>query len=188
MNYSPYTKHIPSFFRELLGQLNRVNVWAFNETSDSPIVPSTVVHYQPSKSSGINIFTSNVIKLSHELAHMVETRDDSRLIKDDYGIRKYFPSTHKGQLQAIAREARTRGIQTRMVETAFGNSTLLVHRVAYLYVQSSNYSVGKFSSKSEVNEWSARITATAYREWTKERVIDIWKRKSEYLNNWLENK
>lgn len=184
MNHSTYTKHIPPFIQTLLNKISKINIFSFDE-SNGYVNPSEVVHYQPFK-TGINIFTSQIIKLSHELSHMCETKDNQRLLKCDYGIGEYFPKTHKGQLQAVAREARTRGIQTRLVEIAFGNSTLLVHRGAHLYIKPFQNRVGRFETSKEVLEWSAGITQTAYCEWSKDKIIHEWNKKSEFINHWLE--
>lgn len=189
MNHTTYTKHVPPFFQELLSRLSKINIFSMTDSLNP--APHEMVHYEPFK-TGINIYTSPIIKLSHELSHMLEVKDNNRLLQFDYGIKKYFPSTSKGQLQAIAREARARGIQTRLVEVAFGNSTLLVQRHAYLYIQSGHPSqqfktpVGRFSNGNEVVEWSAAITQTAYREWSKDRIIHAWNKKAEFINHWLE--
>ncbi len=181
MNHTEYTKKIPPFFHSLLERINKINIFTL---TDSPL-PHEVIHYQPYK-TGINIYTSAVIKLSHELSHMLEVKDNTRLVEFDYGIRKYFPTTHKGQLQAIAREARARGIQTKLVELAFGNSTLLVHRFAYYYITPFKKPVGKFTNASEVVDWSAAITQKTYNDWSKDRIIEEWNQKAEFINHWLE--
>jgi hypothetical protein len=188
MNHIAYTKQIPPFFQELLSRLNKINIFSINMEHACNPAPHEMVHYQPFK-TGINIYTSVIIKLSHELSHMLEVKDNNRLLKFDYGIRKYFPKTNKGQLQAIAREARARGIQTRLVEIAFGNSTLLVHRHCYLYVSPTikfNESIGRFANGNEVVEWSSAVTQTAYREWSKDRIVHEWNKKAEFINHWLE--
>jgi hypothetical protein len=184
MNYTEYTKNVPPFFEHLLSKINKIKIFSINENKELS-VPSEVVHYQPYK-SGIQIYTSLIIKLSHELSHMLEVCDNSRLLQFDYGIHKYFPVTRGGQLKAIAREARARGIQTRLVELAFGNSTLLVHRGAYMYVAPATFPVGRFAKADEVNEWSAHITRTTYESWSKDRILDVWERKANYINEWLE--
>ena len=183
MQYTEYTKVVAPFFKELLERINKINIFSW-ANKDFPM-PNETIHYQPYK-TGINIFTSPVIKLSHELSHMLEVKDNNRLLKFDYGIRKYFPTTHEGQLQAVAREARARGIQTKLVEIAFGNTTLLVHRGAWLYIKPFDKRVARFNNGSEVCEWSASITQSAYNDWSKERIVETWKQKAEFINHWLE--
>ncbi len=182
MNYTTYTKHIPPFFQSLLERITKISIFAFD--NDFP-APKETIHYRPYK-SGIEIYTSPIIKLSHELSHILETRDNRRLLQFDYGMRKYFPTTHKGQLQAIAREARTRGIQTRMVQCAFGNASLLIHRAADLLIKPFDKPVARFHTSREVLDWSAAITQKAYDDWSKERIIEEWNHKAEFLNHWLE--
>lgn len=182
MNYTTYGKLIPPFFQDLLKQISKINIFSFDAAFP---VPSKTIHYRPYK-SGIAIYTSPIIKLSHELSHMIETRDNRRLLQFDYGMRKYFPTTHKGQLQAVAREARTRGIQTRMVECAFGNATLLIHRAADLLIKPFDKPVAKFNTSKELLDWSAAITQKTYNDWSKERIIEEWNKKAEFINHWLE--
>lgn len=181
MNHTAYTKQIPPFFQSLLGQINKINLFSFQE-QDFPF-PNEVIHYQPYK-AGINIYTSVIIKLSHELAHLLEIKDNRRLTQFDFGIKNYFPKTATGQLQAVAREARARGIQTRLVQLGFGNETLLIHRAADLLVRS--FPIARFNSKKELLEWSAAITQATYNDWSKERIVEEWKRKAEFINHWLE--
>ncbi len=175
-------KNIPPFFRKLLGQINKININSHDESLGLK-PPYEDVNYQPTK-NGILIYTSRVLKLSHELSHMLEIKNNERLVQLDYGIKKYFPMTPKGQLQAIAREARTRGIQTRLVELAFGNSQVLFHRGAYLFAR--GFSLGKFKNDQEINDWSAHLTTKSYIDFPKERIIEIWKEKAEFINHWLE--
>lgn len=180
MNHE-YKKIIPPFFQTLLEQINKINIFSH----DGVGTPDQYIHYHPTK-DGINIYTSEIIKLSHELSHLLEIRDNNRLVQLDYGIRKYFPTTHAGQLQAIAREARTRGIQTRLVELAFGSSQLLYQRFAYVIIKPFDKGIGKFTTSQEVVEWCTNITRTTYNEWSKDRIIEAWKQKSEFINHWLE--
>lgn len=180
MNVLLYTKTIPPLFQEMLGKLKKV----YLHSIDSSIIPpSSMTHYLPTK-DGLHIYTSQVIKLSHELAHMVEVSDNNRLIQPDYGMKTYFPSTRTGQLQAVAREARARGIQTRLIEKAYGNCQMLAHRTADALIQPPGQA-GKFKDGQEIIGWSAGITMTAYEYWDINKIMKAWDEKAKILNDWM---
>ena len=173
-----YTKQMPEFFQFLLGKITKISIYSIPGTPQ----PHENTHYQVKK-SGIEIYTSHIIKLSHEIAHMVEVKNNEKLIQNDFGIPTYFPKTQKGKLQAIARESRTRGIQTRLVENAFGNCQLLKFKKLPLDIVSAN---GKFKNYLDALDWSTTICNSAYKFWTTEKIIDIWEEKSIIINNFLE--
>lgn len=181
MERTEYTKTIPPFFQLLLDRLVGVKLYH----SDNACAWE-YIGYHPTK-DGINIHTSKLIKLSHELAHILEIKDNERLLQLDYGIKKYLPTTPKGQLQAIAREARTKGIQTLLVEIAFNHFNMLYHRHAYLFNRDGG-NIGKFSSNQEILDWSFGITKTAYENWSEDKILYIWNQKAEFINHWLETK
>lgn len=183
MNYTAYNKKNPPFFEHLLSKISKINIFSID--GDKLAVPWSVVHYHPCK-TGINIYTSAIIKLSHELSHLLEMSDNSRLLKLDFGIPKYFPTTRGGQFKAIAREARARGIQTRLVELAFGHSPLLVQRHCYMLIRPCSFPAGRFASEKEVVEWSAHITRSTYEDWSEDKILDTWTQKANYINEWLE--
>jgi hypothetical protein len=180
-----YTKPIPSFFQHLLSKLNRLKINKIECDLISTLEPAPwqSVHYRPTK-DGIQIITSPIIKLSHEMAHFLEVRDDKKLLLHDYGIRKYFPTTLKGRLQAVAREARTRGIQTRLVQIAFGQCQMLYHGGAGTLAEP--YSDSKFKCYKDMVNWSNSILETAYDNWCEDKIVTIWNKKAEYINTWLE--
>lgn len=180
--YSAYSKKIPAFYKKLLNHLNKVNIFDLPEC-DNVAKPHNHIHYHPTK-DGINIFTSKIIKLSHELSHILEARDNSRLVQIDFGIKKYFPTTQKGQLVAIACEARTRGIQTKLIEIAFGRHHMLYHRLADTLVSPPG-PIGKFKNNKEVVDWSYNITRSAYNYWSEDKILLAWKEKAMFINNWL---
>ena len=175
-----YKKKIPEFYEYLLNQLNAVEI--FGDVQDG--LPWEAIHYHPTKEK-INIHTSFIIKLSHELSHMIEMSDHKRLIMIDFGIKKYYPKTNKGQLQSIARESRAKGIQTRLVKIAFGYENMLYHRLASDFIQPFKEPFGRFNNKADVNKWSENITKSAFEEWTEDKIIDKWKHKSQFINDWM---
>lgn len=173
---STYKKAIPLFYQELLNQIDRVEVFG----SDT-IAPHSFVHYQPKKTS-IEIHTGSVIKLSHELSHFIEISKNERLALPDFGMRRYYPLTMKGQLQSIARESRAKGIQKKIVELAHGHCKWLFLRTAGDYM---NELPAKFPTVSKVKEWSDHVMHSAYKEWTEDKIRAAWKQKAEFINNWL---
>ncbi len=179
-NYTEYKKAIPKFYQQLLDQISKVQLFSTIKF----VPPHEQIHYQPTK-DGIKLHMSELIKLSHELAHLIEVKDNRRLVLPDYGMPTYFPKTTKGQLQAIAREARVRGIQTRLIEIAFGRYHLLVHQLSHTYLQpfAANH---KFGTTQAVVDWSTSIMERAYQDWTQDKILHDWSHKAEFINHWLE--
>lgn len=174
-------KKIQPFYSYLLSKIERVNLFSI----DGNPAPHDNIHYQPSK-NGITILTSDTIKISHELAHMIEVRDNGKLLENDYGIKKYYPKTAKGKLCAIARESRTRGIQTRLVELAVGQCRLLSFARSFppLVLDTPSGRRVEYPT-SHLDEWSRHLVASAYRSYSKERIIHIWEEKAQVLNNFI---
>lgn len=182
MERKEYNKAIPSFFQLLLDRLTKLKLYY----SDN-IEAWTYTSYHPTK-DGINLCTSKLLKLSHELAHMLEIRDNDRLLQLDYGIKRYVPLTTEGQLMALAREARVRGIQTRLVHIAFNHLRMLYHRSGPVIFFRVGSKFGKFNSLREVEDWSFAITDSAYNKWSEDKILHVWSQKADFINHWLETK
>lgn len=178
LNNSTYSKVIPPFYLELLQQINRVEVCGSGTVS-----PHSFVHFQPSKEA-IRFHTGSVIKLSHEISHAVEMSNPERLTQPDFGMRTYYPRTTKGQLQAIARESRAKGIQTRLVQCCYGYKNYLFHRTAGDYMR--DFTSCRFSNAKEVKQWSDAIVVSSHKEWTEDKIREAFKPKAEHLNHWLD--
>jgi len=138
--------------------------------------------------------------IEHEIAHMVEMSYGNRLVKLDWGfqdIKTYSKAmrggaNHKGTFQALAREARVRGIQDIMdgVHANRGVSDNHFNMVKYNPVWKDAVvkalPFGKFKSIEEVIDWWDHIYVNAYVNWNLDRIRHEWVIRLDYIRNWME--
>jgi hypothetical protein len=130
-------------------------------------------------------FTTELPTLQHEIAHTIEMKISPRLLEDDWGISMRSDFTHKSFFVALAREARVRGIQHHIrpyKDVEFGNPYWF-ETLAPKYI-----GFGRFKSVKDVKDWATNILENTYLSWSKDRVIEEWKKRVEYIRNWQETK
>lgn len=140
---------ISLFQRNLLEQFE--NVWLCSLPLDLPKEEENqrnmgVVAYRPRKDT--ILIGCKLPPLAHEIAHMVEMNDFSRLLKDDWGFKNCIDGGSPGSFfAAFARETRVRAIQSYMDgRPGFNND--------YWFAQAHiRMPFGRFEHKKQVRDW-----------------------------------
>lgn len=120
--------------------------------------------------------------LLHEIAHIIEMSDYTRLTKVDMGMpmntRKF---SDKGFLCAIARESRVRAIQSIIGD----RPTKLFDNASWVEMVKEKQTLGKFKTFKEILEWSDVIYNNALEEWTLDKIKEEWFKKMNFIQNWM---
>lgn len=169
------------------------------------------VGYLPTKKM---IFIANDLpKFRHEIAHMVEMKDVSRITKTDWGLPRYDLSKCSASkiVAAIARETRViaidgilrvdKALNTRDEDArlkGWGAHAILTSP-DYVYKLSTNVRFigaleeynhlpyGRFWRTEDVVEWSDAIAERTVKAWSKDRIEAVWCERVEYILNWMES-
>lgn len=117
--------------------------------------------------------------IAHEIAHMVEMNDFSRLLLQDWGL-KLGPNVG---FTSAAREIRVRAIQglmeperNRLVNNYFGWMIPLFGKLPF----------GRFKTKQDVIDWENDLHHRILRAWSLDRIFHEWKLRVDYIRNWQE--
>lgn len=141
-------------------------------------------------------FCTSIPTPYHEVAHMVEMQDFSRLVKDDWGITSgpNIPVTANGYFKAVAREARVRGIQWHLCNlnnpTSWDGSPLgIKFNNDYWFAEGNKFlPFGRFKEAVEIRYWADNIVRSTAKAWSVERIVEEWKVRVAYIRNWQETK
>lgn len=121
--------------------------------------------------------------LLHEIAHIIEMSDYTRLTKVDMGMptdaRKM---SDKGFLCAIARESRVRAIQSIIGDRPMK----LFDNPSWVAMVKEKQTLGKFKTFKEILEWSDVIYNNALEEWTLDKIKEEWFKKMNFIQNWMD--
>ncbi len=123
--------------------------------------------------------------LSHEFVHVLEMKDKSRILKDDFGFLSLkedgliFESKdltkEKYYLHSVVRESRVVAIQ-EIVQKHQGATTLsaldLVGRWQEWYWR--NRPIKRFKSFAALKMWSMKMQLSTLKQWDISRVLDEW--------------
>ena len=172
-----------SFVVEILSMLPVVNLTEYGRE----LTDGSVVYYDVQK-SGIT-FTTKYPRLNHEIAHFVEMNDYDRLIKNDFGFSNNIPSVSPSAFFAsLAREIRVMAIQSILSDDCnkYNNFRPLIND------KWDNQSIkhlpfGRFGNDNQVKEWQRDIFIKTYCSWSKDKIYEEFKARSEFVKNWRES-
>ncbi len=183
-NYFKYDNRNKSFCKEVFNLLKNYDV-AFHKTNSFYFEPSSkmynFVYYVDDK---INLELEASL-IFHQLSHIVEMQDNSRLLKNNFGFNMFFfrPErlSNNGILKAVAREARVFGIQKHFEKLVNGNFSLGLSKLERL-------PIGKFKSNEDLVEWVKYIQDSTFKKYSQDRIISELKEKLNYIQNNLKVK
>lgn len=132
----------------------------------------------------------------HEIGHMVEMKNFSRLVQDDWGIKHPIPFDRPTPyyFAAMARECRVRGIQSHFDGQETLSQGFKGHWIEgqlkprQVNVAAHSLPYGRFTSCDDVWNWADSIFQSARKKYDMERIIGEWKKRVEYIRNWQETK
>lgn len=131
-------------------------------------------------------FVVGIPTLEHEIAHMVEMKDFSRCIINDWGLRFDIENiSNKLFFLTMAREARVRGIQSHLDGREYAYSA---NHPVILFDAPGHLPFGKFNSCKDFYDWMQAIFSRSRSDWSKDRIYDEWVKRAEYIRNWQETK
>lgn len=138
--------------------------------------------YIPTK-NGI-IMPTCMPTIDHEIAHIVEMNDITRIVKPDLGLNMGFKNSesHSEFFCVVAREAKVRAIQTSM-----GYKPIRIKDHGGFDVQ-AHLPYGRFQSYKNFLEWEEHLHTSTVKAWGKDRVMSEWKTRLDYIHNWMETK
>lgn len=176
------------FVREMLGKIPTLQL--AKEADDLSEQETTKKNYgirvYKIRKDILRIAGGGIPDIRHEIGHMLELNNFSRLLQDDFGMRNGFPESARGLFAALARETRVRAIQLRLTkenatEFIFINSFWLEETHKHLHF-------GKFKCPEDIKNWVHDLGNKTLRAWNKDRIMTEWNKRVEYIRNWQETK
>jgi hypothetical protein len=146
--------------------------------------------------------TYDLPELTHEIAHMVEMNNFSRLTLVDWGFWLGRNKSIKSWFAAAAREARVRSIECKFYsgaskiklstingETKWGEqkSSLLDNSLWAAYLR-DGLPFGRFKTFNDIDMWIKEIEEHTRKVWSLEKIRHEWKIRVEHICNWMETK
>lgn len=131
-------------------------------------------------------------KSPHEISHMVDMNDFSRLVKPDWGMKMGHNERGPNFFYAcLAREVRVRAIQHVMTEYASekekkDNTLQNIFKNQCWVPPKSFLNFGRFKKFSDVEEWAFDIRDKTIARWSKDRVESEWHKRLEFIQNYIE--
>lgn len=173
------------FERELFSIDSRIrftDMFGGVESNKGFIIRDQVIH-----------FNHVLPSLSHEIGHMVEMRDLTRCVKDDWGM--MLPSkankNPKSFLAAMSREIRVRAIELHILGKSSNHNTknnILTNpfwdRTAQNFLKKNK--LGKFNTYQELQDWVFYLRDKTYAAWSQDRIKHEWEVRFNYISNWME--
>lgn len=153
---------------------------------DSRILPrdtlNDVVFYKPGKNA--IMFPYCLPSVAHEVAHVVEMNNFSRLVQDDFGMKLFFCKPSPQMVFAAAsRETRVRAIERHMGETSY-----LLHNNLWKSYCKESCPFGRFKTYSDVEDWYLDLDEKTYKAWSLDRIRHEWEIRLNYIRDWMETK
>jgi hypothetical protein len=132
--------------------------------------------------------------LNHELSHVVEMRDLSRLTQIDFGMNifgrarhthAFYRPTDNGFFAGMAREIRVRSIERHINPDCSAN--MLTNR-GWATHSARILPFGRFKTIQDLETWVLDVAEKTYKAWNKDRIVFEWTRRLDYLRDWMETK
>jgi hypothetical protein len=153
------------------------------------------IHYIPTKK--YIYIPYGFPSISHQVAHMVEMNNQSRLTKYDWGFRhiKYTKDsignigevveTQSFITNVISREVRVRAIQNHLEKKKRNHSTLVDNTFLYSLATTLS-SFGRFKTEKDVFDWIQYLHDRTYNAWSTDKIEYVWSKQLEHIFNWME--
>lgn len=146
--------------------------------------------YLPRKDS--ILFPIVLPHVNHEIAHMVEMNDLSRVLRPDWGLASAANSEHWKNdtvspppfFAAAAREIRVRSIQEFLSTT---KSRELHCHPTWGYEIQKRLPFGRFNSMKDFQNWERDLQARTIMAWSIDRIEYEWIRRLRHVQNWMES-
>ena len=164
--------------------------------------------YIPTKSE-INIgYANGLIRLEHEIAHILEVKDNSKLLKPDFGFYTFnfkdnkTPTKKERNLPkfshigfnhfivGVAVESRVLAIESIITgeplrEEVLSKGRLCNDMLSFICDELVKTQT-KFKNTKDVCDWSINIINNTISDWNQDKVMHLWKQKTNYIFNWME--
>lgn len=146
-----------------------------------------VYGYYPTKEK-IYIATG-IPPIEHEMAHLVEMENDSRIFLKDFGMKSDKGKSNSIFLVACVREIRVRAIQSHLVDKVRDpfHSFICSRPSSWKSDVSKRVPFGRFKNADEWEDWAQDLFDKTVKHWDKDRVECEWNRKAKLLNDWNKN-
>ena len=175
---------IKVFCKEVFNLLKNYSV-AFHKVNQSYYTPNSKMYdfvYYVDDKINLELKASSIF---HQLSHIVEMQDNSRLLKNNFGFNMFFfrPErlSNNGILKAVAREARVFVIQkhfAKLVNVKFSLGLAELGRLP----------LGKFKSNEDLVDWAKYIQDSTFKKYSQEKIIFELTEKLNYIQNNLQIK
>ena len=124
-------------------------------------------------------------RLSHEVAHMVEMTNNSRLVMIDWGMPVKIFKKAPGILALLSRETRVRVIEDVLVGRKPNISTVIEHSyMSKMFPQVIGNS--RFKEVRDVENWIEDLHERTLKAWSFDRIMVECHKRMEYILNWME--
>lgn len=174
-----------SFFRELFRHLHNPVFTALPLQVPAHLKKDEIIAYYPAKQ--FIYMGHDLPHIGHEVAHMVEMNNLSRIFLPDWGMKAFNnegkPSS-KELFAAMARETRVRAIVNVLEGKGF--QPFNNHSTWHNSLLKGHLPFGRFKDVKEVKQWCSDMGLSTYNAWSKERVHHEWMRRVELIRNWQE--
>lgn len=156
---------------------------------------STINAYIPSKDS--IVIACRIPPIEHEIAHIVEMNDLSRLLKVDFDMPFIGPKADlfymkkSAYIAGCARETRVRAIQSIIEDNDDYDSFMeqplnnVMYNLANRFFDQSYDFETRFKDTDEFIDWLRNIRIKTMNDWNKDRVVESWNIRMEYLKSWM---
>lgn len=150
--------------------------------------------YVPSKDC--IIIACKIPPIEHEIAHIVEMNDMSRLLKTDFDMpfvgpkSDLFYNKKSAYIAGCARETRVRAIQSiiegkesydNFIEQPLNN--IMWNLSDKFFPNNTLYT--KFNNSSQFKDWLINLRIKTMNNWNKEKVVFQWNNRIEFIKNWM---
>ncbi len=177
--------HDKVFYHELFRHLHNPVFTEFLINLPESVKKDGLVAYYPAKQ--FIYMGCNLPMIEHEIAHMVEMNNLSRIFLPDWGMKAFCDSdklTSKELFAAMARETRVRAIVNILEGNGF--KPFNNHGSWHHSLLKGHLPFGRFKDDKEVRQWCSDMGLSTYNAWSKERIHHEWMRRIELIRNWQE--
>ncbi|MCZ2224807.1 MAG: hypothetical protein LC122_14390 [Chitinophagales bacterium] len=170
-----------SFLQKLFTDMDKIlpvyNTIQYSCMYDDYIEISNFIGYSPNYKNNILIgFCRPAI--THEIGHLVELDDISRIFKKDFGIpyapEKFIRSSAKGFFCALAREQRVYSLEDIMNNA---KSRSKFENPMWEFMAADRCPFGKFTKIEQVKDWLQSIIQQTFTNWDRDRIEFEWFRR-----------
>jgi hypothetical protein len=185
---SPCEAGVEGFILSLMEMDPRIKDYSFYEDVEEK------VGYIPTKKQ--IMFPVDFPRGTHQISHIVEMNNFSRLTKKDWGMKT--PEIHQkgwqspgGFFAAMARKIRVRAIELHMQpKDNHPKSTMynITNNPYWDEESRARLHFGRFKSPKDIKHWSNDLREKTSNAWSLDRIRHEWEIRLDYLRDWMESK